>query len=762
MNGNYIKHIWLLALVFWCMGYNSLNAYSQDNGSVEVKGIVKYGYNTLTANPVDGAIVQLYENQTKLKSITTGSSGRYAFTLDLDKNYFITFTKEGLITKKIQVITKVPSSRSKGKWTSICNIRLFDYYQGIDVSALQQPVTKIRFFDDNFGGMFTYDKEYSKIMDRKVASIEKLAKEKHDKLESLTDEDIKHLVEKKGITPELPKYDTAEAKRIEERLDTLIQNAEIKKDSIITDAEQRANRIREKAKEDAEIITQKILDDTKHIDNDGEDLTKARLRAKEIIRRAEQKAKEIIEAANNEAADILAKAADVELNIASKLPKEPPKPFSQFGNLSKETKYQIENIEELEFTEEELGQIEDSLLFLEKEISVRKKELKRARFLLELEKLRAKTREDSIRIAEREKLIERAERDLLLAEKEIAKIKKQIQLQYYKIRQQRILLIIGIVAGILLIAFLIYLYSNYRKKQKINALLDSQNKEIMEQNKKIQDSLLYAKRIQTAILPPDKVVNSTFSNNFVLFRPKDIVSGDFYWLQDIDDRIYFSVVDCTGHGVPGAFMSIIGYNSLNKILKELNVREPNEILDHLNELVNETLRTEGKFGDVNDGMDLALCSINKNCSEIEFAGAYNPLYIVRKKGVELFQDDKAMKPTLESNDFCLYEIKATKQPIGGSFRRRKKYKLHKIKLQENDRLYVFSDGYLDQFGGVNDREKMKANRFREILMAIQDKPMHIQRNILDDKLEEWRGEVEQMDDICILGININANAKNDA
>lgn len=762
MNGNYMKHIWLLLLVFWYIGYHSLNAYSQDNGSVEIKGIVKSGYSTASADPLDSCIVQLYENQTKIKSITTGSSGRYSFTLDLNKNYFITFTKSGLITKKIQVITKVPASRSKGKWTSVFNIRLFDYYPGIDVSALKQPVAKIRFFDDNLGGMFTYDKEYSKIMDKKVGSIEQLSKKKRDKLQGLTDEEIKHILEKKGIPINQAKYDTAEAKRIEERLDTLIQNAEAKKERIITDANKQADQIREKAKEDAERIAQTLLEETEYIDNNGEDASRARQRAEEIIRLANLKAREIIEAANKKAADILAKAADVELSLASKIAQKSPEPFSQFENLSKETRYQIENIEEIEFTEEELGHIEDSLLFLEKEISVRKKELKRARFLLELEKLRAKTREDSIRIAEREKSIERAERDLLLAEKEIAKIKKQIQLQYYKIRQQRIILIFGIVVGIFLIGFLIYLYYNYRKKQRINALLDSQNKEIMEKNKKIQDSLLYAKRIQAAILPPEKILNSTFNNNFVLFRPKDIVSGDFYWLEDIDDRIYFSVVDCTGHGVPGAFMSIIGYNSLNKILKELNIREPNAILDHLNELVNETLRTEGKFGDVNDGMDLALCSINKECNEIEFAGAYNPLYIVREKGEIVYQDDKELKPVLESNDFCLYEIKATKQPIGGSFRRRKKYKLHKIKLQQNDRLYVFSDGYVDQFGGGHDREKMKAKRFKEILMAIQDKPMHIQRNILDDKLEEWRGEIEQMDDICIFGININTKAKTDA
>ena len=269
-----------------------------------------------------------------------------------------------------------------------------------------------------------------------------------------------------------------------------------------------------------------------------------------------------------------------------------------------------------------------------------------------------------------------------------------------------------------------------RQKEEI----ETQNQELEVLYKHVTDSIKYAKRIQEAILPPDRMIKRILPNSFVLYKPKDIVSGDFYWMDEKNGKTMFAAVDCTGHGVPGAFMSIVGYNLLKHVVNENDFTTPSLILDKLNDGVSETLHHGHEESQAKDGMDISYCTIDFKTLELEYAGAYNPLYIIRNK--ELIQ------------------TKADKFPIGlfvGD--KKRKFQNHKIQLQKGDCLYTFSDGYADQFGGPNGK-KFMANQFRELLLEISDKPITTQKEILNKTIENWRGQLDQVDDILVIGLKI--------
>jgi len=287
----------------------------------------------------------------------------------------------------------------------------------------------------------------------------------------------------------------------------------------------------------------------------------------------------------------------------------------------------------------------------------------------------------------------------------------------------------------LMIAQLEVLYNDLDAKVKERtAEVVRQKEEIEEHQKNIMDSIVYAKRIQTAILPPDEFINETLGDNFILYIPKDIVSGDFYWLDKKDDLAMVAAVDCTGHGVPGAFMSIVGNSQLNFAINVKNARKASEILDELNIGVTETLREKGGEDSVKDGMDLALCTINKKKMKLEYAGAFNPLYLVRNNEVLVTRADK-------------FPIGASPDGKLASFTN------HEIEIEKEDVIYMFSDGYADQFGGP-DNKKFFSKRFRNLLLENHQLPMNEQKSILLDTLNEWRGEQEQIDDILVIGIKI--------
>jgi serine phosphatase RsbU (regulator of sigma subunit) len=251
------------------------------------------------------------------------------------------------------------------------------------------------------------------------------------------------------------------------------------------------------------------------------------------------------------------------------------------------------------------------------------------------------------------------------------------------------------------------------------------NDQLSLRNRDITDSITYAKRIQFAILPPD----IPYDNTFILFKPKDIVSGDFYWMNSVGGKEFIAAVDCTGHGVPGAFMSFIGYTSLNKIIIEQGVHTPSEILNRLNREVATTLHQKGE-SIVNDGMDIALICYSPDTGMVEYAGAFNPLIIVRKGE--------------------LIEIKADRFAIGRSTGKEKTFTNHEIRIEEGDALYIYSDGYADQFGGP-DGKKFKTASLKELLVNISNFDADGQLKILETTFEDWKASQQQIDDVLIVG-----------
>ncbi|MFA6401673.1 MAG: SpoIIE family protein phosphatase [Salinivirgaceae bacterium] len=266
-----------------------------------------------------------------------------------------------------------------------------------------------------------------------------------------------------------------------------------------------------------------------------------------------------------------------------------------------------------------------------------------------------------------------------------------------------------------------------------NEVLKEQKEEITKQKDQITSSIVYAKRIQRAIVPSEEVAFDLLKNYFLLWRPRDIVSGDFWWLGEKDGLVIVAAADCTGHGVPGAFMSMLGISFLNEIINQQKQTQSHEILNRLRTKVKTTLGQTGKDGEAKDGMDIALLVIDFNKLNLQFSGAYNPLYLVRNGELEI--------------------IKADKNPIGIYIKEKETFTQNLVPLQKGDTLYIFSDGYIDQFGGQHEM-KYTSNRFRDFLLTIQDKTMAEQKELLNSNIDEWRGPIEQIDDIIVLGIRI--------
>lgn len=281
--------------------------------------------------------------------------------------------------------------------------------------------------------------------------------------------------------------------------------------------------------------------------------------------------------------------------------------------------------------------------------------------------------------------------------------------------------------------------TNLTKKEIIARLeLLKSNNELAVKNKNIFDSINYAERIQNALLPAHERIAQAFTDFFILYKPKDIISGDFYWFAKVDAKtnggdqeevVVIAAVDCTGHGVPGALMSIIGSTILNQTLTNAAINTPSEALTFLNRQINHTLNT------IKDGMDISLCSINLKSLKLQFAGANNPIYIVRNKE--------------------LIEIKADKQCIGADVEHAevKIFVNNMVQLEKGDCIYLFTDGYADQFGGSLGK-KFKYKQFHELLIENYEKPMKEQCRILEDRHLTWKGGLEQVDDILIIGFRV--------
>lgn len=337
----------------------------------------------------------------------------------------------------------------------------------------------------------------------------------------------------------------------------------------------------------------------------------------------------------------------------------------------------------------------------------------------EYDKLRA------INVAENEKqkLRKTAEYDKLIA------IEKETK------EKQKIIMYASVGGVMFLVAFLFFVFNRLKITRKQKDIIETQ-KEIVElAHKDITDSIAYAKRIQSAILPPVKVVKEHLQDSFILYKPKDVVAGDFYWLESVaptgdkkEATILFAAADCTGHGVPGAMVSVVCNNALNRSVREHGITDPAKILDKTRTIIIEEFDKSEE--DVRDGMDIALCSMEGGI--LKYAGAHNPLWIIR--------------------DGEIIETKANKQPIG-KFMYKEPYTTHTFELKKGDTIYIFSDGYVDQFGGEKGK-KFKTKAFRELLLSIQDQSMDNQKNTIDKVFEDWRGDLEQIDDVCVIGVRV--------
>jgi serine phosphatase RsbU (regulator of sigma subunit)/Tfp pilus assembly protein PilF len=309
------------------------------------------------------------------------------------------------------------------------------------------------------------------------------------------------------------------------------------------------------------------------------------------------------------------------------------------------------------------------------------------------------------------------------------KVKRQVQISLF--------------AGLaLILVFSGFIFNRFKVTARQNVIIGKQKQEVEqkrheaetqralveEKNREIVDSINYAKRLQDAILPPLKLVKEYFPESFILYKPKDIVAGDFYWFEKRNNILLFAAADCTGHGVPGAMVSVICNNGLNRSVREYNLLEPGKILDKTREIVMQEF--EKSETEVNDGMDISLCALEGKT--LSWAGANNPLWIIRQNE--------------------LIEYKPNKQPIG-KYTDQKNFTTQQLTLQQGDRIYLFTDGYADQFGGGKGK-KFKASNMKQLLLKMQDKNMEQQKEIIERAFEDWQGSYDQVDDVCMIGIRI--------
>jgi serine phosphatase RsbU (regulator of sigma subunit) len=338
-------------------------------------------------------------------------------------------------------------------------------------------------------------------------------------------------------------------------------------------------------------------------------------------------------------------------------------------------------------------------------------------------------------LADQEKNIRTKEMTIAQREEEIreqgAKIgqqKEKIILQAEAIQKQKIMIIAAVIALVLVFGLVYFIWINYRNKKKANVLLKAQRDQIAYQKKHITDSIEYAERIQRAILPSLELFTDQMEH-FVIFKPRDIVSGDFYWVEQVDGKFVIIAADCTGHGVPGAFMSMLGVSLLNEIVLTKRITAPDVILNLLRAKIIEALKQEAASV-VKDGMDMTVCLLNQTNNRLYFSGANNPLYLIRKGKLTQIQGDKM--------PVAIHEIMDP-------------FTIHEIALERGDTFYTFSDGYADQFGGPQQKKFLTKN-FRNLLLSVQNLPMIDQGIELDRTFEDYRKDVEQIDDIVVIGV----------
>ncbi|MBX7094362.1 MAG: tetratricopeptide repeat protein [Flavobacteriales bacterium] len=313
---------------------------------------------------------------------------------------------------------------------------------------------------------------------------------------------------------------------------------------------------------------------------------------------------------------------------------------------------------------------------------------------------------------------------------EAEKIKLQAEADADHQRQQ-IIIYASVAILVTLIVFLLFLFNRFQVTRRQKLIIEEQKKTVEESNKQITDSINYARRIQEALLPSEHDLKSQFNDSFLLFKPKDIVSGDFFWISDQGNHIFFALADCTGHGVPGGFMSMLGTSFLNEIINEKKMMDPGSILDLLRERVIAALRQQGNIAENKDGMDIVLCRYNKNNKQLCYAAANNHFYAIKNN--------------------VLLECKGDKMPIGYHGLSMQPFQEHCLALNDGDAVVLFSDGLADQFGGPNGK-KLKHKSLEQLISEKHHIPMDQMGRSILDLLNNWKGNLEQVDDVCVAGI----------
>jgi serine phosphatase RsbU (regulator of sigma subunit) len=308
-----------------------------------------------------------------------------------------------------------------------------------------------------------------------------------------------------------------------------------------------------------------------------------------------------------------------------------------------------------------------------------------------------------------------------------------LTLQDSVIKRQKLTIIGAVIGAFLILLVALLMVKMFLEKKKANRILEEKNELITEQKKQITDSIRYASRIQRAILPSDEVMKNNLPEHFVLYLPRDIVSGDFFWMTQRSGKIVIVAADCTGHGVPGAFMSMLGVSFLYEIVNKEGVMQPASILNFLREHVKHTLSQTGKKDEAKDGMDISLCVFDPAERKLEWAGAYNPLILIHNGEMTEYKADK-MPIAIHMNDYLPFTN-------------------NEIPIQKGDIFYISSDGYSDQFGGAEGR-KFMSKKYKEMLVQIWNKPMDEQKEIIHKAHLDWKGNHEQVDDILVMGVRV--------
>ena len=344
-------------------------------------------------------------------------------------------------------------------------------------------------------------------------------------------------------------------------------------------------------------------------------------------------------------------------------------------------------------------------------------------------------------------------------------LKHTASLTEAKNKLQKTMILILIIGFLLISLFMILLVRASKKTNRSNEKLNQTNEELkiafdmLNEHKKqieaahseITASITYAKYIQTSVLPKSETMKLHLGEHFIFYRPKEIVSGDFYWYTNIDRLSVFAAVDCTGHGVPGAFMSMLGTALLDEIINKERILNPGQILQRLRNGVIQSLQQHGESGEVKDGMDLALCVIDYDNMNLQYSGANSPIYIIRKKENEIIEQTK----NISSEDFILYELKGDRMPVSIHVSM-ENFTTHQFTLMEGDLIYLFSDGYADQFGGPQ-KKKLHYKSFKKILLNHCNEPIAEQKSSIESEFNAWKGENAQIDDVMVAGIRISKN-----